>query len=350
MISELEIENFQSHKVTSLSFAPGVNVIIGQSDTGKSSIIRAINWVISNRPSGDSFRSNFSKDKTEVAIEFDTGFVVRTKGKSINKYETDGGELKALRTDVPQEVKDITRMQEINLQPQHKSYFLLDETPGNVAKAFNSVSGLEEMDAALKNINSKVRETSSKISHVSEKIDQLENDIEEMSWVDGIEKEIESLEKAVANLKELKEEKASVSLLVSEIYKKQGELKSLPDFSALPKIKEIQDLDSDINKKMDEYHHVFDIVSTIQELQTRKKACASILALDIQSTVEYSHELDSKLEDHKTVNSLVKRIECELSLLEQTEEKTEKIKQTLEELESQLEVCPTCGQLIKEVL
>ena len=48
MIKSLHIQNFQSHKKTTLKFHKGINVVIGQSDSGKSAIIRALNWTINN--------------------------------------------------------------------------------------------------------------------------------------------------------------------------------------------------------------------------------------------------------------------------------------------------------------
>ena len=45
MIEAVEIINFQPHENTVLEFAPGVNVIKGQSRSGKSSIIRSLEWL-----------------------------------------------------------------------------------------------------------------------------------------------------------------------------------------------------------------------------------------------------------------------------------------------------------------
>ncbi len=55
MIKSAKLINFQSHIDSLLEFHSGVNSITGQSDSGKSSILRAINWVIHNKPSGDAF-------------------------------------------------------------------------------------------------------------------------------------------------------------------------------------------------------------------------------------------------------------------------------------------------------
>jgi len=56
MIKYLQIQNFQSHKDSLLEFDPGVNVIVGSSDSGKTAVIRALRWLVWNRPSGDAFR------------------------------------------------------------------------------------------------------------------------------------------------------------------------------------------------------------------------------------------------------------------------------------------------------
>jgi len=70
MIKQLTIKNFQSHKKTKLEFSDGVNIIIGQSDSGKTAIIRALNWVVNNKPSGDSFRSHWGGDtNVEITME-----------------------------------------------------------------------------------------------------------------------------------------------------------------------------------------------------------------------------------------------------------------------------------------
>ena len=114
-IANLEITRYQGHKNTSMALHPNVNIILGPSDVGKSTIVRAINWVSTNRPIGDDYRMDFGKGDTEVGVEFvDESYVLRRKGTSFNGYEADGKDLKALRTDVPLEVKEIMQMDEEN--------------------------------------------------------------------------------------------------------------------------------------------------------------------------------------------------------------------------------------------
>ncbi len=348
MITDLEISNFQSHKNTILEFPPGVSVILGQSDTGKSSIVRAINWAISNRPSGDSFRANFTKDTTEVAIAFGEEFISRQKGKSFNGYTIDEGEFKALRTDVPQEIKDITQMQEVNIQPQYKSYFLLDETPGNVAKAFNSVSGLEEMDASLKNINSKVRATSSALAINLKETVAIEEQIKSMKWLPIARKKLQKIEEEEAGLQRTFGICNMVKELVGSIIKQQSKLKELPDFSALPKIKEIFELDQNIDEKINSTNKIHDLLESLSKLQTKQKRYNALDSLDLSSTAEISQQIATLSSNVLSILKMKETIAEKQQMLLRNEIKIKERGQSLSELEDELDICPTCGQIIQE--
>ena len=65
MIQSIRLQNFQSHKDSYLRFSNGINIISGQSNNGKTSLLRGLNWVITNRPQGIAFKSIFS-DKKEI--------------------------------------------------------------------------------------------------------------------------------------------------------------------------------------------------------------------------------------------------------------------------------------------
>ena len=90
MITKIEIKNFQSHKNTVLEFDKGVNVICGESDNGKSAVIRAIRWVVENYPQGtDKINSNWNEDFKEplsVKLYTEKGYVERIRDKKRNGY------------------------------------------------------------------------------------------------------------------------------------------------------------------------------------------------------------------------------------------------------------------------
>lgn len=198
MINCLIAHYFESHLDTRLDFCNGVNVIFGISDKGKSGLVRAIKLNAQNRPIGDVYRTDSldpkkKEDKikiSEVIIDYKNSGVVSRRRDAVsggvNHYQIDEGQpLVALRTDVPDEVQEVTRMKEVNIQGQHptEQYFLLADKPGQVAKRFNQVAGLTIMDDAIKSINSQVRTCNSKIAISKDLIDEKEKELKETKWI-----------------------------------------------------------------------------------------------------------------------------------------------------------------------
>ena len=54
-ITKIRLENFQDHTDTVIELEPGINLITGSSDAGKSAALRALNFVLHNQPRGDAF-------------------------------------------------------------------------------------------------------------------------------------------------------------------------------------------------------------------------------------------------------------------------------------------------------
>jgi exonuclease SbcC len=144
MIKSLEISNFQSHKDSAFEFSDGVNVITGSSDSGKSSVIRSLIWILKNRPTGDSIKNWDASDKEDVsvALEFDNGWITKKRTKTKSQYLTEDGIYEALRSDVPEEIQKISNITDFNLQTQHQPYFLLQDSPGEVARKLNDLVGV----------------------------------------------------------------------------------------------------------------------------------------------------------------------------------------------------------------
>lgn len=157
MIQSIFLRNFQAHRRTKLEFAPGVNAIAGASDQGKSSIIRALRWVVENRPLGDSFRSNFAGEQdTEVTVETTDGEIVtRTKGPKTNLYVVNGKELLPDKS-VPEDALAALRLGSVNFQHQMDAPFLLSLGSSKLSQYLNEVAGLDAIDRATSNIRKRI--------------------------------------------------------------------------------------------------------------------------------------------------------------------------------------------------
>ena len=142
MIKSIRLKNIQAHKDSKLEFDKGINAIVGTSNNGKSTIIRALNWNRYNRPLGiDTLASHWIvddkgnlKDEMSVTIENDFGTVTRKRTKTENQYIVNDKELNVVKSDVPLDVEQILNLSETNIQNQQDSPFLLSETSGKVAE------------------------------------------------------------------------------------------------------------------------------------------------------------------------------------------------------------------------
>ena len=163
MIKKLQLLNFRSHADVTLDFKPGVNVITGNSDSGKSNVIRGLRWLLFNRPSGFSMRSHWAKGSTTTGVTAtlsDNVEVARLRNNSKNEYTISTLEepLEAVRTDVPDPIRIMMRVDEVNMQAQGDRPFLLDDSPPDVARTLNAVAGLDGIDSAHTRIAAKIRE------------------------------------------------------------------------------------------------------------------------------------------------------------------------------------------------
>jgi len=219
MITAIKIQNFQSHEETTLDFSPGVNIIVGQTDSGKTSIIRAIRWLIWNRPSGSAIRSTWG-GKTSVRLETDEAIILRSKGKTDKYSLRNVGQkplvFKAFGASVPEEVRSSLNINEINLQQQHDNSFLLSKSAGEVAQHFNKVARLDKIDLSIQNINRWIRELEHTIKYKTDEIESKKEEIESFAYLDTFETEIEVLESLqIQFLNKFKREKKLRSVLTN---------------------------------------------------------------------------------------------------------------------------------------
>lgn len=85
MLHKLVIQNFQTHKDLGVTLGPHVTTIVGTTDAGKSSVLRALGWVALNRPTGDAFIRDGAR---AVSVELGTEKhdIIRERGPGKNTY------------------------------------------------------------------------------------------------------------------------------------------------------------------------------------------------------------------------------------------------------------------------
>ncbi len=177
---------------------PGINAIVGGSDVGKTAIIRGLRWLISNRPQGDEFCSNWGGETVVTMVTGDHK-ISRAKIGSINAYIIDDGTpLKAIKCDVPEEVNRIIQFNEINLQRQFDRPFLIDSSPGAVAQFFNNIAHLDVIDFAISNVQRWIKGIGNTITATEEHVAKLKTALKKYKGLGKLERKLiilEALEK-----------------------------------------------------------------------------------------------------------------------------------------------------------
>lgn len=156
MIRRLTIQNFQCHKALDLELDPTVNVIVGSSDVGKSAVLRALSWLVFNKPAGDTFLRTGAR-QVSVAVRCSRGTVKRIRGPHRNVYRVNGKRMKAFGSEPPPEVLDLLRLGPVNFQRQYDSPFWFGLTAGEVSRQLNAVVDLGVIDQTLASLASSLR-------------------------------------------------------------------------------------------------------------------------------------------------------------------------------------------------
>ena len=196
-IKKVILENFQSHEHTEVEFDNGLNIIIGESNNGKTSILRGIMWAIDNQPLGTDFIMA-GKDECKVTICYDDGTSI-TRGRTLKDtgyydiyYHDENGTLqranyRGFTNAVPVEVANVHQMPKVNITKDIETHlnvlsqldgpFLLTESPLVKASAIGRITGTHVVDAAIKESNKNIQNNKKLIKNYEQDLVEKENEL-----------------------------------------------------------------------------------------------------------------------------------------------------------------------------
>jgi len=235
MITDLDIRNFRHNERLNIKL-DRITVFRGPSGSGKSSLLGALKWVFFNQPSGTNF---IHWDHKFAAVKLIAGkhTITRRRGKSKNIYRMDGQRYVAFGASVPESIRTVLNVSNLNFQRQHAGPFWFRETAGEVSRQLNAIVNLELIDTTLANISKEQRETKTKIKLIDERVTEAEKEKKKLRWVVGFNKKLESLERDAEDYAKRVE---SVRLLVDLVDKGKQHQKAasqiIPDIKPLLKL------------------------------------------------------------------------------------------------------------------
>lgn len=325
-IEELELVDFQTHKKTLIKLSPFFNVIVGPTRSGKSSSVRALDFLLYNNWYEDYQR--FDSPKVVITAKLSNKkIVVREKSDKINRITIKNTDVKiapqrfeAFGTTLPSEVTAALGVVPIeigtkdpifaNVANQDDPLFLLYSSGTDRTKILSRLSGLHWLDYALKDLNLDRRTKSGEVQFLTETNVQLLEKLRAFKNVDTLKEQVKTAKEIVSRVKKVSTLLQSSRVLIS----KAAQWKK--DYQDVQKLKTI-DFPTEINRLEKVIYIQSEILQPLQDLNRK-------ISTNDQSIAN--------------IRTLMRTTSASIDSLE---------KQIAEE-EKKVPVCTECGQEIKQ--
>jgi hypothetical protein len=391
---KLIVKNYEGIKELEENLKYGITQITGETNTGKSSLIRAI-WDFANNSATENELSIFTEPKEKMLIQLDEDYFERDKKNK--KYFLSGVE-----NNKPGREKVETGLDKANFQMQQEPLFLVGETKGskyeyiigkkydlyidtitalnkeaNVVKkerVFNSnevdkkYKQLEEVELELEELNkTNYSEKKQKIQELVNKalrIEQFEelkreehNCYSRMKTTINEEKinRMNKIKEVLANIEKLKLINVKINnIKIEPIVDTKKMIDKYRVLFNLEKYKKLKSKENDINiKKLidtSKLERILDILKKSIKIKQLDKLQSSISmkpVIKIEGLIETLKRLKD-IETKKEELENKKRCICTTQeKLERTKNNIEKGEKELVELRGTIEICPLCGTDLK---
>ena len=348
MIKELNIRNFQSHENTDIEFSPGVTVITGTSDSGKTAILRGLYWMIKNRPRGNSFIRHGSKTACMALLLDDGSEILRSKTKgSTNKYELNGEVLGAVGSDVPQQIQDTINIGDINIQRQHDPHFLIDSSPGKIAGVLNQITHVEDAQQLLSNLNALLRKASSKLKYDKEQAASVE---EELKAFVGLQNFADTFKQAEEINMEFEEDWKTATVILGSIDSWAGIQKEMESLIEIPEsvLKRAEEEVKSITEAENEAAVLIDLLTTLGTITQEVVEKPSVDEDDLLSVLDMIQQIEREEKETDALTALCEKLLGELEVCADLSDVIKSAEIDLEKCIRELDVCPTCEQTLTE--
>lgn len=231
-IARMHIKGFQSHEDSLIEFGPGLNAIIGSSDSGKSSIIRALRFALYNEPRGADFIRH-GATTAEVNVEFSDGSFLKRKRTqaSAGSYiigAPDGTEteIKGFANQLPVDIPNTHQMPRIQLTKdleatlsigyQMDGPFLIGESPGTRAAIIGKLAGVDLVDGAMREIGKEVLAGTKEMKRLQQEYANTASQLTSYSGLDAEKRDLSAAASALDELKGVVVKRDQLTLLASK--------------------------------------------------------------------------------------------------------------------------------------
>ena len=347
--TELIVEGFGQHIKRVIKFGPGLNVIIGESEAGKTTLIRALYLLIENSPRGGEklYQSDLTDNPLLIQLKDDSGNTVkRTKNKY---YLNNGKPLKAFGTGVPEPVRELFNFKEINWQKQHDVHYIIFSTGGAAARLLNSATGMGDQEIIIDELKSGLTESKGEIKRLKKNNSEHQQTLERLKNVVRFRLKAEAIINMTEESIELKKkvDRLNNTLIQLEfinedktIYRKaKHHMETLNEI--LENYKEVDVYKSHIDK-------LINMLNKLESIDTFDH----VLMIDYLKKLQTLERLNSEC---ITINATTRMLEKYINEVEESRIQQEKFLKEMKKVENDIQqtfyklgYCPFCNREIKD--
>jgi len=348
MIKHIRLKYFQGYKDSTFEFTPGINTIIGVTQSGKTSLPRAIDLVNRNRPFGFQYNHNYSDNNaTEVEIGTVEGDVVsieksKTNNNSVSTiYKANGERFKGKV--VPDMVSSILNLGDLNYQNQLEARKLSLSTPGDIAKIINKAVKAEQSHMMIKAANSKIDSMKAECKVHKKDIERDEARLVDFEGLDQVSVMIADAEELSDEKVKLIDELQSISELIEDWYDSDEDEHR---YSDLPKI---QKSIGRLEFKIDNYKTLSADKNSLDELvnEHNKASSASDIKVDtISKLISDAEEIIDSIDNLEEIGDELCNLFDAIDRVDETSGKSANASGKLKDELLKLGKCPFCDTKI----
>lgn len=185
-IQNLILKNFQQWKTGNIAFTKGLNILVGNTECGKSTLFRAISSILTGKMPEDYIRKGCKE--VEVKINFDDNtYFKRFRNKKDNIADANGLVFERVGKEIPFEYFKSLGNTSINfgnkelslcLYSQFEPHFFITLSDYDKSKLIGTICGIDIVDKLIDSINKDIRKDNLEIKILTEQTNTKKNELE----------------------------------------------------------------------------------------------------------------------------------------------------------------------------
>lgn len=337
-----------------------VTVIVGETDQGKSALLRALDAVCYNALEGSSFVRDGCDKACITVFTAEGDRVTLEKGPQVNLYRLNDKTFDKIGRSVPEAVQKALGIAELTvdsdslklqLQPQLEAPFLVTDQGVRATRFLGSVSKVAVIYQAVKLATVKKKDAIISLSTLQLLFSEIKEKVASYDYLEGLGPEIAQLSSYEVRLENIEQERSALSNLQDKF----KELQTLE--SGLVKQEDLlTEIKNHLNKEfniLQETDRLLRLASLFDKLRQRKEALdfeisAAEARAELLLKLARFHERWALIQTEASVlmrfQNLTEAGQDMTTAISIAEHKRQILKAQVNTLENEL-ACPTCGRL-----